>query len=78
MVNLHTSETTDIGWHDDDIVAMDVSESTIVTIDRSGSIYIWKNLVLGDKIRIRDLENLTDEYKTIPYFEMGYPYLLKV
>ena len=70
MVNLNTSETTDIGWHDDEIVAMDVQESTIVTIDRSGSIYIWKNLVLRDKIRIQDLENLTDEYKTIPYFDL--------
>ena len=78
MVNLNTSEITDIGWHDDEIVAMDVSESTIVTIDRSGSIYIWKNLQLGDRIRIQDLENLSDDYKNIPYFEMGYPYLLKV
>ena len=78
MVNLNTSETTDIGWHDDEIVAMDVQESKIITIDRSGSIYIWKNLVLGDRIRIQDIESLTDEYKTIPYFEMGYPYSLKV
>ncbi|CAG9321801.1 unnamed protein product [Blepharisma stoltei] len=54
------------------------SKLVIVTVDVEGSICIWDNEGLIERNYIRDIDELTDEYKNFAYFSMGYPYVVHV
>jgi hypothetical protein len=78
MTSVNTGKVTEIGVHDADVVALDVAESIIVTLDKAGAIYFWKNLNLADRIQLSTLEEFTPEFQATPFFGMGYPYQLKL
>jgi hypothetical protein len=78
MTSIVTGKVVEVGGHLDDVIAIDIYEGIIATLDRAGNIYFWKDLVIAEQVSLTSLEEFNPEFVKEPFFGMGYPYLIRV